>query len=54
MSEDSDYLVDNPNRRCPIIDKARAELAYDPSIDIDEGLRRSFIWYQGNSEAEDA
>jgi len=54
VSEDSDYLVDNPNRRCPVIDKARAELAYAPSIDVGEGLRRSFIWYQGNPSAEDA
>jgi len=53
-SADKDYLVDNPNRRCPIIEKARADLGYDPSISVDEGLRRSMIWYQGNSEAEEA
>ncbi|MBD0269631.1 MAG: NAD-dependent epimerase/dehydratase family protein [Cyanobacteria bacterium Co-bin8] len=53
-SADKDYLVDNPNRRCPIIDKARADLGYDPSITIDEGLKRSMVWYQDNREAEDA
>lgn len=53
-SEDKAYLVDNPNRRCPIIEKARTELGYDPSIPVDEGLRRSLIWYQDNREAEEA
>ena len=53
-STDKDYLVDNPNRRCPIIAKARADLGYNPSIGVDEGLKRSLIWYQDNREAEDA
>ena len=53
-SPDRDYLIDNPNRRCPIITKARDELDYHPSIMLDEGLRRSLIWYSGNLEAEDA
>jgi len=48
------YLVDNPNRRCPIIEKARAELGYNPSISLDEGLRRSLLWYRENREAEEA
>ncbi len=50
----SDYLVDNPNRRCPVIAKARAHLGYNPSILIDDGLRRAMIWYAGNRQAEDA
>jgi len=54
VSDDKAYLVDNPNRRCPIIEKARTELGYSPSISIDEGLRRSLIWYQDNAVAEDA
>jgi nucleoside-diphosphate-sugar epimerase len=49
-SGDADYLVDNPNRRCPIITKARTELGYEPKIDLDEGLRRSMVWYGGNRE----
>lgn len=53
-SSDQDYLVDNPNRRCPIIAKARQHLGYDPSISVDEGLKRSLIWYSGNRQAEDA
>ncbi|WP_088890355.1 NAD-dependent epimerase/dehydratase family protein [Leptolyngbya ohadii] len=53
-SEDKAYLVDNPNRRCPVITKARNDLGYDPCITVEEGLRRSLIWYQGNQVAEDA
>lgn len=49
-----DYLVDNPNRRCPDIGKARTHLGYDPAILIDEGLRRSLIWYTHNREAVEA
>jgi nucleoside-diphosphate-sugar epimerase len=51
---DADYLVDNPDRRCPIIEKARKDVGYAPSIGIDEGLRRAVLWYAGNREAEDA
>ena len=53
-SDAKDYLVDNPNRRCPVIKKARADVGYDPKISLDEGLRRSLRWYAGNLEAEDA
>jgi nucleoside-diphosphate-sugar epimerase len=53
-SPDKDYLVDNPNRRCPIITKARTELGYDPQVMLDDGLRRSLVWYSGNREASDS
>ena len=53
-STEADYLVDNPNRRCPTIEKARRELGFNPSVPIDEGLRRALIWYHYNREAEDA
>jgi nucleoside-diphosphate-sugar epimerase len=54
QSADAQYLVDNPNRRCPVIDKARTELGYDPHVAVDEGLRRSLIWYSGNRSASEA
>lgn len=54
QSSDKDYLLDNPQRRCPVIEKARRELAYNPTITIDEGLRRSLVWYSGNRSAEEA
>jgi len=53
-SMDTDYLTDNPNRRCPDITKAKKELGYNPEIDIDDGLRRTFIWYTENMEAVEA
>ena len=49
-SVDKDYLIDNPNRRSPVIEKARTELGYEPLIALEEGLRRSLIWYTGNRE----
>jgi UDP-glucuronate decarboxylase len=54
VSPDQDYLVDNPNRRCPVIAKARIELGYNPRISLDEGLRRSLIWYYDHRDAEEA
>jgi nucleoside-diphosphate-sugar epimerase len=54
LSADTDYLADNPSRRCPSIAKARNDLDYDPSISVEEGLRRSLIWYYDNRDAEDA
>jgi nucleoside-diphosphate-sugar epimerase len=53
-SPDPDYLVDNPNRRCPVITKARTELGYQPQVTLEEGLRRSLLWYAENREATDA
>ncbi|MDB4783529.1 NAD-dependent epimerase/dehydratase family protein [Verrucomicrobiales bacterium] len=52
-SEDKEYLTDNPNRRCPEISKARKHLDYDPKISLEEGLKRSLIWYKGNMEGVD-
>ncbi|MGI9288762.1 MAG: NAD-dependent epimerase/dehydratase family protein, partial [Pseudomonadales bacterium] len=52
-SEDKDYLIDNPNRRCPNISKAREELGYDPKVTVDEGLEKALLWYKENNGAED-
>jgi len=51
---EANYLVDNPNRRCPDITKARAHLGYNPTILVDEGLHRAMNWYHHNREAEEA
>ncbi len=53
-STEAEYLVDNPTRRCPVIIKARTELGYEPTIELDEGLRRSLVWYSHNREAAQA
>jgi len=47
-SEDKAYLTDNPNRRCPNINKARNELGYAPKVTLEDGLSRSLIWYKEN------
>ena len=52
-SSEADYLVDNPNRRCPDITKARHELGYWPRVTLEEGLRRTLRWYSGNRDGEE-
>ncbi len=53
-SDDSAYLTDNPNRRCPVIDKARDELGYEPVVTFDDGLERALRWYAGNQTAQES
>ena len=53
-SEEPDYLTDNPNRRCPDIQKAREELGFNPQVELADGIRRSLIWYRENIDGEDA
>lgn len=52
-SQEADYLVDNPDRRCPVITKAQKDLGYNPTIGLEEGLKRSLLWYADNSSGED-
>uniref|UniRef100_UPI001ABAA1D9 NAD-dependent epimerase/dehydratase family protein n=1 Tax=Aetokthonos hydrillicola TaxID=1550245 RepID=UPI001ABAA1D9 len=54
VSSDKNYLVDNPTRRCPMIDKARTDLGYEPTISFEEGIERSLVWYSENRDAGDA
>ena len=54
VCKDTSYLVDNPNRRCPVITKARTHLGYNPCVMLDEGLKRRLVWYQDNRKAPDA
>ena len=51
-SNDLEYLTDNPNRRCPSIEKARNLLGFTQKISIDEGLKRSFNFYIDNKKGE--
>lgn len=52
VSEDREYLRNNPNRRCPVIDKARRLLGYDPQVDVEQGVRY-FLEYIKESTEED-
>lgn len=54
VSGDQEYLTDNPQRRCPVITKAREELGFEPEVDLAEGLRRTLVWYKDNQQAQDA
>ncbi len=53
-SSEAAYLQDNPNRRCPNIDKARKELGFAPEVSVNDGLRRTLNWYYFNREGESA
>lgn len=53
-SAEKDYLTDNPQRRCPSIARARAELDFAPQMTLEEGLRRTLVWYRDNRQAEEA
>ena len=48
------HLTDNPNRRCPNIQKAKKDLGYNPKISLEDGLRRSLLWYSDNQEADES
>ena len=49
-SSEAAYLTDNPQRRCPVIAKARNELGYQPSITLERGLRQLLLWYYGHPD----
>jgi dTDP-glucose 4,6-dehydratase len=38
--------VDDPKVRQPDISRARAQLGWEPHIDVDEGLRRTIDWFR--------
>ena len=52
ISEDKDYLTNNPERRCPNIDKARNILNYNPSIKVEEGVGRFLQFIKESNENE--
>jgi len=45
-SPDKDYLTDNPQKRCPVIEKAKEDLNYNPKIKTKEGVERIINWYK--------
>ena len=52
VSEDAAYLENNPNRRCPVIDKARRLLGYQPQVPVEQGVRY-FLEYVKESREEE-
>ncbi len=52
VSADKEYLQNNPNRRCPVIDKARRLLGYEPQVQVEQGVRY-FLEYVKESKEEE-
>lgn len=50
VSEDKDYLTNNPQRRCPQISKAKELLLYNPEIRVEEGVERFLRFIQESTE----
>lgn len=47
-----EYPANEPSRRCPDIRKAQEELGYVPQVNLEEGLRRFFLWTNSNYNGE--
>lgn len=52
VSDDMEYLKNNPNRRCPVIDKARKLLRYEPQVDVEKGVRDFLEYIKESTEEE--
>lgn len=46
------YPEDEPNRRCPDISRIRSLLNYEPTVGLDEGIKRFFSWSKENYTAD--
>ena len=47
-SEDPNYTKDNPQRRCPDLSLIKKSVDYQPKINLEEGLKRTYNWYRRN------
>ena len=54
QSDDANYLTNDPNRRCPAIEKARRLLGYNPKITLEAGLERTCRYYLDHPAGADA
>lgn len=54
VSDDPDYLRDNPQRRCPDLAKSRRMLGYEPRVGLEQGLARMLAYYTAGSSAAGA
>ena len=45
-SNDINYLVDNPQRRCPDLNKSKLLLDYNPKTSLEDGLTRIYNYYK--------
>jgi len=49
-SNDPNYTVDNPQRRCPDLTLIKKSVNYVPQVHFAVGLQRVYNWYKGNLE----
>lgn len=42
----SHYPAGEPTRRCPDLTKIKADVGYNPKIDLETGLKRSIAWFK--------
>ena len=47
-SEDPNYTKDNPQRRCPDLSLIKKTVNYQPNVNLEEGLKRVYMWYRRN------
>jgi dTDP-glucose 4,6-dehydratase/UDP-glucuronate decarboxylase len=50
VSKDADFLVDNPQRRCPDLSKIRNAFGFVPEIGLKEGFTRALASYREEAE----
>lgn len=43
----ADAIPDEPRRRCPLIEKAKTTLGYEPKVDLAPGLKETIDWFRG-------
>ena len=47
-SKDPNYTKDNPQRRCPDLSLIKKSVNYKPTVNLEEGLKRVYMWYRSN------
>lgn len=52
VSDDKQYLTNNPQRRCPNIEKAKKLLGYNPRVDVEDGIRKFLQFIKDSEEVE--
>lgn len=45
------YPIDEPNRRCPNLTKAKSELGYAARVDLSSGIARTYEWFKDTTTA---
>jgi UDP-glucuronate decarboxylase len=46
--ETPEVYLHEPKRRCPSVEKIKAELGYSPKVNLEEAIRRIYLWAKSN------